>query len=676
MMGLEFGVDWYPEQWDEERWEDDARRMAAFGVTAARVMEFAWALVEPEPGRYDFSLFDRAIAALGRHGIRTIVGTPTATFPPRLVEEFPGMLQVHPSGLERDYGTRRAGCFNHPGYRAASTRLAAAIGDHFGKDARVAGFQVDNELGHEGSDRCACGNCRAAWHRWLEAKYVDPGAMNAAWGTVFWGAKYERFDQAPVPRDQVSSRHNPGLMLDYDRFCSDSAIAFADAQVRALRERIARDQWITTNLYPPPLSNAIDFRLLVAGMDFASWDNYPIWGPQAAPLPWQATAGLLAHVRGLKDGAPFTVMEQFAGMQGHVALGRLPDDRQAALWTAQAIARGADRIVWFRWRTAPFGQEQLCHGLHDADDRETSRGAALRQTAARARAELGSLASARVPAEACVAYRKDDARVLREQYLSEGLVLRETPWMQAGFDMEFARAFAPFATFGVGVDALAAESLDAETLARYRVVSLPLHQMADPALVERLGAWVDSGGTLVLGFRSGARTTGNFSVDLPLPGLFRPLAGVTVRRFESLGTGSVRIRVGILPARGTVWADIVEPETAEPAAYWTDRSLHYRGAPCATVNKLGRGKVWYLGTSPDPLGMVFLYRRIFKESGVDARFLGADLERVPRLDADGRRVDLLLNHSPKPRRVLGRVLGPWDWVAAPKRGRAGGKKAR
>ncbi|MBP7096987.1 MAG: beta-galactosidase, partial [Spirochaetia bacterium] len=143
-MGLEFGVDWYPEQWDESRWDDDARRMADFGIRVARVMEFAWALVEAAPGRYDFGLFDRALAALDRHGIKAIVGTPTATFPPRLLDEFPGMLQVHPSGLTRDYGTRRAGCFNHPGYREASTRLAAAIGDHYGNDRRVAGFQVDN----------------------------------------------------------------------------------------------------------------------------------------------------------------------------------------------------------------------------------------------------------------------------------------------------------------------------------------------------------------------------------------------------------------------------------------------------------------------------------------------------------------------------------------------------
>ena len=47
MAGLSFGVDWYPEQWDRALWESDADRMKAFGIETVRIMEFAWALVEP-----------------------------------------------------------------------------------------------------------------------------------------------------------------------------------------------------------------------------------------------------------------------------------------------------------------------------------------------------------------------------------------------------------------------------------------------------------------------------------------------------------------------------------------------------------------------------------------------------------------------------------------------------
>jgi beta-galactosidase len=79
-----FGVDYYPEQWPESYWQQDAQRMKECGVNAARIGEFAWALMEPREGVFDFALFDRAIAALARYGIKTIMGTPTAT-PPKWV---------------------------------------------------------------------------------------------------------------------------------------------------------------------------------------------------------------------------------------------------------------------------------------------------------------------------------------------------------------------------------------------------------------------------------------------------------------------------------------------------------------------------------------------------------------------------------------------------------------
>jgi beta-galactosidase len=145
---LEFGVDWYPEQWDEGLWDDDARRMAGYGFGAARIMEFAWSIVEPSPGSFDFSLFDRAIACLAKAGLKAILGTPSATPPIWLADAHPDILRQSPLGRRHDFGARRNICYNAPAYRAASRRLTAAIAERYGADPRVAGFQVDNEIGH------------------------------------------------------------------------------------------------------------------------------------------------------------------------------------------------------------------------------------------------------------------------------------------------------------------------------------------------------------------------------------------------------------------------------------------------------------------------------------------------------------------------------------------------
>ena len=666
-MGLRFGVDWYPEQWDRSLWESDADRMKAFGVSTVRMMEFAWALVEPEPGRYDFSLFDQAIRVLADRGISVILGTPTATLPAWLAGDPSGVLQTHPSGRVRDFGARREGCWNAPAYREASRRLVREIAGRYGKRPEVEGFQIDNELGHEGSDRCVCPHCAREWRAWLKKRYGDVRSMNEAWGSVFWGRTVSEFSQVPVPRVQPATRHNPALLLDYDRFLSDTAAAFASEQTELLRAASTPETWITTNLFPLPFSLSLDMEDVTKNMDFASWDNYPVWGEDEEPLPYYFQSFLMSYVRGLKTDRPFTVMEQMSGIQAHVCLGHLPPEKRVALWTNQAIARGAERIVYFRWRTAAFAQEQLCYGLLDTDDRETERMRVLGANLAEAGKAFSGFASEPFESPVCLVYSKDDARLLREQYLSLGLYLKNNDWMQAGLDVELARWFAPYLVFNVNADVKSVRSVD---LDRYKLISLPLYQMADPTFVERLAAWVDRGGVLVLSYRSGARDLSNRNVSEPLPGLFRALAGVRVPRFEALGRTKARMRVGNLPvpARGEVWADILEPETAKPVAFWSDRKKFYRGEPCVTVNSLGRGKVWYIGTSPDPAATFLLYRRILKSAGLAPRFAGMNVEIVDRRCSDGTEVSVILNHSPKRRRVLGRTVEPWGWAVVPRRG--------
>jgi beta-galactosidase len=176
-----------------------------------------------------------------------------------------------------------------------------------------------------------------------------------------------------------------------------------------------------------------------------------------------------------------------------------------------------------------------------------------------------------------------------------------------------------------------------------------------------MATWVRSGGTLVLGYRAGARDLRNHSVHEPLPGIFRELAGIRVPRFESLNNTKAAIRIGMMPAKGCVWADIIETETAQVVATWTDRKKFYRGKPVVTVNSYGAGKVYYIGTSPDPLGMLVLYRRILRTAGLKPRYRGVSVESIQREDKDGRSRTIFLNHSARPKRVPGGRLAPWDW---------------
>ena len=93
-----FGVDYYPEHWPEARWEEDARLMQEMGITAVRLGEFSWVKFEPREGEYHFEWLDRALDVLYRHGIRAILGTPTAAPPAWLIEAHPEYLPVDSRG--------------------------------------------------------------------------------------------------------------------------------------------------------------------------------------------------------------------------------------------------------------------------------------------------------------------------------------------------------------------------------------------------------------------------------------------------------------------------------------------------------------------------------------------------------------------------------------------------
>lgn len=218
-----FGVDYYPEAWPESYWEDDARRMREAGVTTVRMAEFAWYLMEPQEGTFDFRLFDRAIAVMGRHGIKTILGTPTAAPPKWLTHKYPETLAVSSNGRPVNDQTRRHYCYNSPIYRQMSKKIVEAMAGHFKDHPNVVGWQTDNEFNCHISE-CYSDSCRRAFRTWAKGRYADLESLNRRWGTGVWSQWYTDWEQLDLPFP-APAQQNPGLMLDYKRFLSDSVVS-------------------------------------------------------------------------------------------------------------------------------------------------------------------------------------------------------------------------------------------------------------------------------------------------------------------------------------------------------------------------------------------------------------------------------------------------------------------
>ncbi len=637
-----FGVDYYPEQWNEKDWDEDIALMQEMGLSSVRLAEFAWGIIEPKEGKFDFKLFDAVLKKIEKAKMTAILGTPTATFPPWLFKKYPEIAQVSKDGITRIIGTRRQASFSSPAYRKATERIVTAMAKHYSGHPAVIGWQIDNEPGHEGSDLDYSSLALQNFRKWLKLKYKSITSLNERWGNVFWGVMYSDWSEIPVPGAHVASNFNPAMIQDYYRFQSDELVSYVRLQAEIIKKYCKNIQ-ITTNLFPSPFLPVTDMYDLFKTLDYVSWDNYPVWGNQKEPYPHALVSSTLQYSRGLKDKA-FTVMEQFSGVQGHDTLGYLPPPGQIGLWLTQAVVNGATQIYFFRYRTARFGQEQLCYGILDHGKRKTHKYQELKRTIEEIREFAEDVEGFPYEAPAALLHDVENSRNYKHQPLSDGLKFDPVPFARVGYDIEIATWFAGTSMLNVNTHSLPiAADVD---WSRYKLITLPLYTMFDDKIIEKLKHFVHNGGTLVLGYRAGIKDKDHWMVEEPVPGRFAELAGVNVFQFEAIGNDTVKARMGLWPMKAKKFCELLEPTTAKVIAKYADSNKFYSEKPMITVNEFGKGRVYYVGTSLAPRSMVLFYRRVFKDIKVPFTFLGEKVERHFR-SGKNFNYEITMNHSNK-----------------------------
>lgn len=316
------GVDYYPEQWDPALMDADMEAIRELGGNTIRIAEFSWHLMEPAEGQYDFSFFDQVIAKAKEHGLKVILGTPTAAIPAWLANKRPEILSQFENGQPRAFGGRHVCCYNSPVLYDYSEKIIRAMVSHYRAEPQVVAWQIDNEIGHEGSDLCWCPRCREAFRRFLRDKFGgDIHRLNEAYGTAFWSQEYNDFDEIPLPAPTVTT-HNPALRLDWERFRSKSLCDFLDFQARLIRE-LDPGAVVIHDFPGGGLDKSVDYAQAAKCLDVAAYNNYPVWGGQKEPLPPHEIAFALDHIRGLKR-RNFWITEAIMGAQGHDVTGYLP----------------------------------------------------------------------------------------------------------------------------------------------------------------------------------------------------------------------------------------------------------------------------------------------------------------------------------------------------------------
>ncbi|WP_254272552.1 beta-galactosidase [Haloarcula marina] len=579
---MTLGVCYFPEHWPSERWETDVAQMADAGLEYVRMAEFSWARIEPERGEFDFDWLDEAIELVGDHGMQAVLCTPTATPPKWLVDEHPNVRQADADGTPREWGSRRFTCFNSPTYREETKRIVRTVTERYADNPHVAGWQADNEYGCHRTVRCYCDDCAAAFREWLEAKYGDVDALNEAWGNTFWSQQYPDFEAVDLP-GPTPAEHHPSRLLDYYRFANDSVVEYN--RLHADLIRAANDEWFVTHNFMGDFPT-LDAYSLADDLDFLGWDSYPTGFVQdrqpGDPTTDELRAGDpdeigLNHDIYRGPETPFWVLEQQPGDVNWPPHAPQPGDGAMRLWAHHAVAHGADAVLYFRWRRCRQGQEQYHAGLRKQDG---SPDKGYRDAAATA-PELFDLD----PVDAPVALLHD-----YESLWATDIQPHSPDWhywshLRAYYDALRER--------GVQVDVVPPSA----DLDGYAAVVAPTLYLAGEALAGRLTDYVESGGHLLLGARTGEKDPYNQLHETLAPGPLADLAGVRVSRHESL-PAQFDTRVGYDGETYDyqTWAGWLDPDAAETRGRY--RSGEAAEEPAVAHNRVGEGSVTTVGCWP------------------------------------------------------------------------------
>ena len=622
-----FGGDYNPDQWPEELWEEDVRLFRLASVNLVTLPVFSWAKLQPSEEQYEFDWLDRVLDLLANNGISACLATPTAAQPAWMSRAYPDVLPVDVEGRKRTHGKRVNFCPNSPSYRKFSVAIASEMARRYAHHPSLAIWHVSNEYG----TYCFCDNCAAAFRRWLEKRYETVERLNERWNLSFWGHTVYDWKEVSVPSElNDDDKWYQPKMLDYLRFMTDSSMECFGAERDAIRAE-SPDVPITTNI--SGFIKKLDQSRFCAEQDVAAWDNYP------SPADDPATTALKHDiVRGLRGGSSFLLMEQSPSQQNWQPYNVLKRPGEVRLLSYQALAHGADSVLFFQMRRSIGGVEKLHGAFIEHAGHENTR--VFRECAELGR-ELAALGDAflgaRTIARAAILFDWDNWWAVE---LSSG------PSKDLDYFDQVRTYYTALHRMNVAVDVVRPEA----DLSQYSIVIAPTLYMVKEGVAENLESFVEEGGTLVATFFSGIVDENDLVVTGGYPGRLRALLGVWVEETDAL-LPSTTNRITISEASGpltgsypaSLLCDLLHAESARVLAVYGED--FYAGMPCLTVNDFGKGRAYYVATDGGAGFVDHLLTVICEECGVAPELLTPPGVEVARRTKEGADFFFLLNHS-------------------------------
>jgi beta-galactosidase len=624
-----YGGDYNPEQWTPDTWQEDARLMQEAGVNRVTLGVFSWGKLEPTPGQYDFAWLDEIIDLLYTHGVRVNLATPTASPPPWLIRMHPEILPVTADGVTLWHGSRRHYCPHSSAYREYSIRIVTALAEHYRDHPAISLWHIDNEYACHISE-CFCDVSVAAFRQWLLKRYGTLENLNKAWGTAFWSQQYYDWQEIQAPK-RTPAFINPSQKLDWERFCSDSWLACFEDQKTVLRA-ITPNLPLTTNFMN--FHRPLDYWKFASSEDLVSNDSYP----NTSQPDWMIEAGMGSDLmRSLGCGRPWLLMEQ---APTHVNWRQRNTTKRPGimrLGSFQAMAHGADGIMFFQWRASVAGAEKFHSAMlpHVGTDSRVWReivalGAELKK--------LDDVLGSHVQTETAILFDWENWWALeREAKLSGDLRLMH----------QVKAIYTELFHHNITVDFIHPES----DLSHYRLVIAPNLYLVNVRSVKNIEQYVKQGGTLLMTFFSGIVDDNDHVRPGHIPAPFCDLLGLWIEEFVAYAETQRNV-IEIVNGQSypcELWSDIIRPAGAEVLGHYQED--YFAGSPAITRHQFGKGTSYYLGTSLAHEGLAWLLGQICADAGVQPILNVPDGVEVTSRKNDTHAWFFVLNHSDKEVRI-------------------------
>lgn len=582
------GTAWYPEQWPEAQWESDLSLMEKAGVRMVRVGEFAWSRMEPSEGHYDLDWLDRAVAAAGKHGIYAVLGTPTAAPPAWLTQKYPETLRVDKEGHRAEHGNRQQFNWANPKYRELARKIAEQMAKRFGRNSLVLGWQIDNEYAEVSFDP----ETRSQFQQWLKARYGTLDSLNVRWTTAYWSQTYSSWDQVPIETDYG----NPGLLLSWQRFVSDTWRSYQKNQLDVIRANSDPRQFITTNMMG--WFDGYDHYTVAQDLDLAAWDDYVGQG-HLDPARNGATHDL---TRGFKQ-KNFWVMETQPGSVNWAPINNSLDKGEVRAMAWHDVGHGADAVSYWQWRSALNGQEEYHGTLVGADSTPVPLYSEVQQIGQEF-ARAGSVLAGTSPrSEVAILHSYDSRWAIQWQKHNKDYDPVE----------ELISYYRPLRAISQSIDVLPPTA----RLERYKLVVAPGLNVFSESTAKNLAEYVQQGGHLVLGQRSGMKDDDNGLQPARQPGPLVELLGGRVEQYYALAD-PVPVAGKFGSAQGKQWAELLsaKADDVEVLARYGKSNGWLDGQPAAITRRVGRGRITYIGAWLDDAAMAAAAKWMSEVSGV------------------------------------------------------------